>query len=245
MARNPPMGTDLIGGTGPAPTTEEAVDSKLPDGSMTGIREISSRKPLALGLGGRKQPSMAAKRDVNAPAAVALTFDGAAGEKIQSLWTGLQQIYGKPRRTELGPVPHISLAVFTDGEPGFLREEVSAISGQFGAFSLRLASVGAFPTSEGVVYLAPRPSPQLTAIHRALHKMLDRQEAESSGFYQPGDWVPHCTVATDVPPTLFEKVLRQCRESNVFGELDVLRIAVLGDRPTRELYQFPLSGLTV
>ncbi len=172
---------------------------------------------------------------------VELGFDPASERRIQGLWGTLAAIYGGPRKTELGVRPHLSLTSFSHGEPSFLRRELEDLARRTRPFRIRFASVASFPTPEGVVYLAPSPSEDLREVHGVFHRAMAVHGEAGNPYYQPGKWVPHCTVATDVPDDLRELVVKTCRREGLM-EVVVGSIHATAYRPARELYGLSLVG---
>ena len=174
--------------------------------------------------------------------AVELFFDSTSERRLRELGQSLEAIYGDDHESELGVRPHLSLTVFPDGEPAFLRAELQDLANRAVPFRLELTSVESFPTSEGVLYLAPALSGSLADIHAAFHASLATQQELGHAYYRPGSWVPHCTVATGVPPNLQGAVLDACRAADVLREVWVHGISATAyrPRPARELYPFPL-----
>ena len=142
--------------------------------------------------------------------AVELFFDSTSERRLRELWASLEAIYGDDHESELGVRPHLSLTVFPGGEPEFLKAELQSLASRFVPFCLKLNSVESFPTSEGVVYLAPFLSEPLEEIHATFHESLAIHQVLGHAYYRPGSWVPHCSVATGVPPNLRDAVLGAC-----------------------------------
>ena len=178
--------------------------------------------------------------------AVELCFDSDSESRLRALWDSLELIYGSDHETEIGVRPHISLTAFSDGEPDFLSDEIQALANRFEPFELKLASVGSFPTAEGVVYLAPSPNERLDSIHTDFHAVLASHEEPGNPYYRPGTWVPHCTVATGVPSSLMDTVLEACRAEDVLQEVIVQGIGMTSYHPVKSLQMFSLiqKGVT-
>jgi 2'-5' RNA ligase len=157
------------------------------------------------------------------------------------MWSHLSTLYGGPTDSELGIRPHITLALFRSSEP----EDVSDLAGSFAAhlatFDISLATVGRFPTTEGVIYLRPEPSLELARAHAILHELLDQDRQLVDPYYQPGAWQPHCTMAIGVPESLMEVVLSACRSSEALGDVRVARIQVVRYRPATEILRVALE----
>lgn len=173
---------------------------------------------------------------------VELVFDARSESRIRALSAHLAEIYGGPNVTELGVRPHISLTSFPAGEPSGLREALERLAQKVPPFSLSFASVQSFPTSEGVVYLEPVFSEALVSCHQMFHTLAQQFPESRNPYYEPGRWVPHCTVATDVPGSLREKIIVLCRQSLDHLEVEVGCVAATQYRPARELYSAPFKG---
>lgn len=174
---------------------------------------------------------------------VELGFDPGAAERLADLQGRLAEIYGGPKITELGVSPHLSLTVFQDGEPDFLRDELETLAARFETFKLQLESVGSFPTAEGVIYLSPDPSAELKTVHRYLHTRLAARGEPGHPYYRPGSWIPHCTVASEVPKALIGAVMASPALAEALGEVRVETIQAVAYRPGQALYKFPLRGV--
>lgn len=76
---------------------------------------------------------------------------------------------------------------------------------------LRLESLGVFPES-GVVFLAPRPTSALLALHRRIvHGLADLDAAGSlDALLVPGQWTPHCTLAGHLDPAGLGAAVAAC-----------------------------------
>jgi riboflavin kinase, archaea type len=142
--------------------------------------------------------------------ALELSFDAAAREQLHSLWVELGRLYPPPGALEIGGEPHVRLAVFRRGEPAHIERVVTALSARLSPFALNLRAVGAFRTDEGVVFLAPDASSELRAAHRQMLQILAGESERVEPYYQPDVWVPHCTVAFNVPSNRLDIVIEAC-----------------------------------
>lgn len=174
--------------------------------------------------------------------AVELTFDPDSTRRLTALWAALANLYGGPRITELGVRPHVSLTVFHDAAPEGLCRDLDWLAQRFGPFPLHLGTAATFPTTEGVIYLAPDPSARLQAVHAAFHGRLAAHHNPGHPHYRPGGWVPHCTVATDVPQALVTAVLESPSLTQALGLATVDAVHATAYRPARVLCSFPLVG---
>ena len=193
-----------------------------------------------VGVAGPQLSSTVRRHEVGMNVAVELGFDAASEGRLRAIWSTLELIYGHPQRSDLGVRPHLSLAVFSGPEPVFLERELQALAGRFDSFSIHLATARSFPTAEGVVYLAPSPSESLREIHSVFHAALSERGEPGHPYYRPDAWIPHCTVATDVPPHLLDQVKEACQRAAGFGQATVESVHAVAYRPARDLCCFPL-----
>ena len=145
--------------------------------------------------------------------AIEMYFDDEADRAIRTIWQQLIEagIFCFP--SIVNARPHVSLAVFEQVDPALLAPLIERYVATFAPLSLQFSSVGSFPGSEGVVFLAPVVSQTLLTRHAELHAQLSQIEGVQRDYYLPGRWVPHCTLAINLPPAQIPhafEVVREC-----------------------------------
>jgi 2'-5' RNA ligase len=143
--------------------------------------------------------------------ALELSFDPVSEQRIHQIWVKLSRLYPGPGLLEIGGKPHLSLAVFRQGEPADIDRVVSELGGRLASFALNFLTVGAFRTDEGVVFLAPEDSHELRAAHQHMTELLGAESALIHAHYRPAQWLPHCTVAFNVPRATLDKIIEACQ----------------------------------
>jgi 2'-5' RNA ligase len=141
--------------------------------------------------------------------AVELLFDRATETAVRKVWEVVRAVTGGSLLQDVAARPHVSLAVYDVGADG---PDRSSLEGAFGgfrlpAFDVALASVGAFPGEEGVVFLAPVVTPELLDVQQAWHAAAPG----SSAYYRPGSWVPHATVGILLPDVVLKEAVAVAR----------------------------------
>jgi len=174
--------------------------------------------------------------------AVEAYYDPTTDERVRGLWEALARAGISDSMFAIGARPHISLAVFDDLDPDTLREEVAAFARNTPPLAVTLAAVGIFPGEEGVVYLAPVVTMELLELHARFHRRLRDLGLESAAYYCPGDWVPHCTVATGLPPDKVSLAVEACRSHDVFTTGQLTAVSLVEFRPVWEICVCPLGG---
>jgi 2'-5' RNA ligase len=139
--------------------------------------------------------------------------------------------------------PHISLA----GIENLDAPKVCAMLKTFAQSSfsptVKLGAVGTFPTEQGVIYLAPVVTSELLQVHEEFHARLADLGLSSHEYYRPGNWIPHCTVAINLPPENVSAAVNVCRTSNVFHQAQLVEIALVEYLPVQEICVFPFGGM--
>jgi 2'-5' RNA ligase len=163
--------------------------------------------------------------------ALELSFDAHSEQRLQRLWVELSRLYPPPGILGMGGQPHVSLAVFRQGEPAHVERLVPELARRITPFTLCLGSVGAFRTDEGVVFIAPHESSTLRAAHEQMLELLAHESALVADYYRPSVWVPHCTVAFNVPAPCMDAVLEACERLHTPFEARVTRLSAVRYKP--------------
>jgi 2'-5' RNA ligase len=92
--------------------------------------------------------------------------------------------------------PHITLAVYEDIDPDRLKVALRSAFTEAPALHLTFARLRVFDGDPLVLWADPLPSPALARAYAAVHARID--PAKCHPHYQPGAWVPHCTLGTEI-----------------------------------------------
>ncbi|MGA9597724.1 MAG: 2'-5' RNA ligase family protein [Acidimicrobiia bacterium] len=172
--------------------------------------------------------------------AIELLFDTDSERRIVHVW---RAIGGGSDLEAVGGRPHLSLALIRPpGDPEVLATCVEKLSGKMKPMRLELSAVGAFPGDEGVVFLAPAVTSELVDAHAELHEILRECGVTADELYQPGRWVPHCTVALHVPPNEVPAAVEVVRGSAVFGPINVEGISLVEFLPVEVILSTRLGN---
>ena len=172
--------------------------------------------------------------------AVELHFDGRTEEMVNALREEIRAAGIASSKPPAADRPHISLAVVeTEDEAG-----LSALVAQFAAETDRcpvdLVSLASFSSSKGVLFLAPVPTIRLLELHRRLHERLLARGLENDPLYDPGSWVPHCTLEMGLSGSQLASAFDSCWRSFTPTSGELVAAGVVAYPPRRLFSVTPL-----
>lgn len=126
--------------------------------------------------------------------ALEICFDDATETEVRRRWDTLIAAGVPCLLPGSGARPHVSLAVARDIDMTALPDALNGIA-EHAPAELTFASVGAFPTAEGVVFLAPVVTAELLRWHAEVWRVFIAHAQEPWQYYAPDQWSPHMTMA--------------------------------------------------
>lgn len=132
--------------------------------------------------------------------AVCLLFDSRGERMLRRLWDRLEDL-GVPTlrsHTHRRHVPHLSYAVARSWDFNDVRAAVESLPDR-GPATMTFDGLGTF--RRGRLWLAPALTSDVVRRQEATAETVVRTGAELHRHYLPGNWLPHCTVASRVPLT--------------------------------------------
>jgi 2'-5' RNA ligase len=167
------------------------LDDYLPERAARG-------RHASWGAGGSKVEIPVPEKRPSTAFAIVLHFDEFSEHRIRQAWEALDQ-NGVPSAAstyEPGYRPHVTLGIVNTAEPEHLAVRLRrALSGVDG-LPVTMTALGFFLTNRAPAYLAVAPTRRLLELHDEVHQTLGA--VDSWPYYQPGNWMPHCTLAMDV-----------------------------------------------
>ncbi|WIM96213.1 2'-5' RNA ligase family protein [Actinoplanes oblitus] len=143
-------------------------------------------------------------------AALELYLDIDATRRVRTLWRALES-EGIPTLGSLHQKhrPHVSLAAARTIDPVAAATALDGLAVGRG-LTLRMDFAGQFVGR--VLWLGITMTGELLDHHRVVHERLAAGGVEIWEQYQPGRWVPHCTVSLRVPNPMMAPAIRRCLE---------------------------------
>jgi 2'-5' RNA ligase len=144
------------------------------------------------------------------PFAVEMFFDGSADKLVRVVWDDLAKAGVTSFMIDGGYRPHVTLGVFDQFSSPEFEKEFRQFTERLQPLSLRFDSVGVFLRPKCVVFFAPVVTAQLLSVHDEFNSCFARLVTGASPLCPPGRWVPHCTLAFDIPHDAIPSAVEVC-----------------------------------
>lgn len=175
------------------------------------------------------------------PFAVELYLEDKADETVRAVWRRLTDANVGGTPPDSGSRPHVTLAACQEVDSRAFEPALAAFAQATPSQAFTLVSLGVFPTREGVIFFAPVVTRSLLDLHERFREVLTEVGATSFPYYLPGKWVPHCTLAIDVPPEGVPRAVELCREGLLPIQGRFTHIGLITYRPVMPIYAYPLQ----
>jgi 2'-5' RNA ligase superfamily len=129
---------------------------------------------------------------------VGLVFDAHTEAHIRAVWgqlasQGLTTPLARP-----GCLPHVSLVLSETLHVDDLARDLEGLRHSPRRLEVRVSHVGVLTEPELVLFYGLTPTDQLLRVHADVARIYRRWSSAITARTQPGVWVPHCTLATQV-----------------------------------------------
>jgi 2'-5' RNA ligase len=134
------------------------------------------------------------------PFALSVKSVNATADAIVSLWDQVSAFEDFPSMRALNYPPHITFAIY-DSPAASEQLAIAAmrrIARERPAIELSFDRIRTFDGPPLILWAAPEPREALREIHDQIHSAIDPKFCRP--HYRPGNWVPHCTLATRTLP---------------------------------------------
>jgi 2'-5' RNA ligase superfamily len=129
---------------------------------------------------------------------IGLVFDPQTEAHIREVWCRLaRQGFATPLARP-GCLPHVSLILSETLHVDDLARDLEGLRHSPRRLEVRVSHVGVLTEPELVLFYGLTPTDQLLRVHADVARIYRRWSSAITARTQPGVWVPHCTLATQV-----------------------------------------------
>ncbi|XP_026381783.1 uncharacterized protein LOC113276394 [Papaver somniferum] len=174
--------------------------------------------------------------------AIQLFFDPALENQVLKAWNVLARRQISTQLIEMESRPHITLLSSPVLDPPKLQNLIKNFASKQEPLSLSMSAIGSFPGEGNVLFLSPNPTSSLLQFHAQLCDALRKENIEIGEEYLPDSWIPHCTVAKEVPRSRIGEAFCILRDLKLPISGYAMDIGLVEFSPVvRELLSFPLG----
>ena len=172
-----------------------------------------------------------------------LRFDSKSDERIQRACGRIQQLLGGDASVTYAP--HVSLIPTDVQDQAELTRRIRNLVSAQPAFDITFSHLGLFTGS--VLFLGVTATDSLLAFHQRCFELSSPgSQTPWIDLYQPGSWVPHCTLAMGVRDELMGSLLAEansCLVLPIVAKCESVDLLVIDDGSIRvlETIRFPVS----
>jgi 2'-5' RNA ligase len=141
--------------------------------------------------------------------AVSLLLDAGLTASVSTQWQRLADAGLSRSMPDLGYQPHVTLGVFDHMDTKRAAVALDEVFENVARFEVTLSGIATFGAGSGVAYAALAPSEKLVGLHAAVLAAIGET---CRPHYQLGHWVPHCTLAMNLPDAGIEQAQRLLAE---------------------------------
>jgi 2'-5' RNA ligase len=142
----------------------------------------------------------------------AVMFLGSDGDRaVRNIWDMLADEGITSFMPDSGIRPHVTLAVYDKPDVPEFDSRLEEFASEIEPFDISMPGVGVFPGDLDAVFLAIVLTRRLLEIHARYHRVFEDLIPFETAHYLPENWVPHCTLAMDLPKESVPDAMRTCR----------------------------------
>ena len=176
------------------------------------------------------------------PFAVEMMVDPTSAGTVWQIWRELAEAGISSAIDAGGGRPHVTLAVCERLDRQGFAPVLARFAATTAAPRLSFANFGVFPTEPAVVFMAPVVTTDLLALHARLHRRFQEFAGEPWAYYLPGQWVPHCTLAEQLPGEAVPRAIELCRRVRLPLACRLEEIGIVEFRPIKHHETFTFGG---
>jgi hypothetical protein len=173
--------------------------------------------------------------------AIVLDLDDVATAAVRQISQRLSTVAPEGVMSVATVPPHVTLAACRNLDVERFRPLLGDLAARTPVIATTLASLGVFPTEEGVIFLAPTIVQELLELQLGILTRLQDVGAEVEPYWLPGQWAPHCTLATSVPRELVSAAIGHAYAAFQPISASLTRLSTVEIDSPRLLYAFDLS----
>lgn len=176
------------------------------------------------------------------PFAVVLFFDDDQAKPINDVIEELAVKKAAPFMFEES-IAHVTLAIYDELDCGECRDKFIAFSHAHEPITFNFSHIGVFTPKRNAIMTAPVVTERLLRYHQDFHEFFSDTGIGSWKEYQPGNWIPHCTLGFNVTDDKLDAAFSISRKLKLPLQVASSSIGIMEFEPVSEVYRVSFSEL--
>jgi 2'-5' RNA ligase len=176
--------------------------------------------------------------------AIVLELDDVASAAVRQITQRVATVAPDSATSVASVTPHVTLAACRNLDVERFRPMLAELAARTPIIATTLASLGVFPTAEGVIFLAPAIAQGLVELQLGVLTRLQDLGAEVEPYWLPGQWVPHCTVAIGVSSERMSTAVGRAYEAFHPIAASLTRLSTVEIESSQLFYSFALITIS-
>ncbi|EDL66273.1 2'-5' RNA ligase family protein [Bacillus sp. SG-1] len=167
---------------------------------------------------------------------IAALFDEKTEKLIKQIWKELAQESLSFYEEEIkNPRPHITIASYSEIDKDVYIDGLKKLYENKTEMEICFNTLGSF-LNYGTLFFSPTMTKELLDLHASHHETFNNN-VTSNSLYEPGKWIPHCTLANKLPEEDLAKVFRYClkRNDSIKGRITEIALIEMADNQGDQL----------
>ncbi|HUX87954.1 MAG TPA: 2'-5' RNA ligase family protein [Chloroflexota bacterium] len=176
------------------------------------------------------------------PFAIEFSLDDVTSAIVQKTWQKLAEAGLSTYMHTSGARPHVTLDVADQIGISACEQFLKAFAAVTPSLPVTFSSFGIFPADPVVVFLAPVVTSDLLALHDTYSMRFRAHATNPWKNYLREHWVPHCTLAMDIPPGTIPRIVEVCQQLTLPITGRFTEVGLVEFRPVNWRCAFELTG---
>lgn len=169
-----------------------------------------------------------------------LFFEDKTEQTVRHIWQALTENQIATNGIDKDVSPHITLGMFQSSQQNDLPQQVASFIANITTIPIIMPNFGIFTSPYRIIYLGVTVTDRLYDFHRGLYRAFDAQ-LDTTTLFVPATYVPHCTLAYNVPPDKLPIALSICQQFPLPIITHANRIALVESETGLVLHEYPFQ----
>ncbi|MGM0845200.1 MAG: 2'-5' RNA ligase family protein [Bacillota bacterium] len=168
---------------------------------------------------------------------VAALFDEKTENEIKDIWKELSEESLSFYSDEIkNGRPHLTIASYTELNKQKYIEEMNTFYSNKNEIDICFNTLGSF-LNYGTLFFSPTVTKELMNLHSSHYAFFHKNNEAANSLYKPDTWIPHCTLANNLPEEELAAVFQYClkRNDSIRGRITAIGLIELAEDQGKQM----------